>query len=172
METSNPFYCFVLALRHYAHFKGRTRRREFWYFNLCYYLISFSLTGASFIVHESKNILLIDAVQIVSVIYHLAMIIPNLSVNARRLHDSNHSGWWMLLPVVNLVFYCLDSDPQTNRFGPNPKAGEGPQWGDGCAQFNNSFSSDNLEKIEKLGKLRNQGILTEEEFQKKKKELL
>lgn len=37
------------------------------------------------------------------------------------MHDSGHSGWWIILPIVNLVFLCLDSEAGENEYGPNPK---------------------------------------------------
>ena len=61
-------------------------------------------------------------------IYSLAVLIPGLAVSARRLHDTDRSGWWILInliPVIGwiiyLVFLCSDSKPGENRFGPNPK---------------------------------------------------
>lgn len=64
-------------------------------------------------------------ISVVSLIYLLAIIIPNLAVAVRRLHDSNLSGWWLfigLVPfvggIVLLVFYVLASTPGANRFGP------------------------------------------------------
>ena len=56
----------------------------------------------------------------------LALLIPLLAVGARRLHDSNHSGWWQLMlfiPIagwmVLLVFMLLPGDEKENRFGSN-----------------------------------------------------
>ena len=66
-------------------------------------------------------------------IYVLATFIPTLAVTVRRLHDMGKNGWWILLnfiPFVNyiggiilLVFTCIDSEPNNNKFGPNPKNG-------------------------------------------------
>ncbi|MGL4409282.1 MAG: DUF805 domain-containing protein [Zoogloea sp.] len=39
----------------------------------------------------------------------------------RRLHDTNRSGWWLLVPIVNLIFLCLDSTRGENRFGASRK---------------------------------------------------
>ena len=62
------------------------------------------------------------------VIYYLAALIPSLAVSVRRLHDTSRSGWWLLISlvplvgsIVLLVFYCEDSHPGTNNWGPNPK---------------------------------------------------
>ena len=58
--------------------------------------------------------------------YGLATLVPGLAVSVRRLHDTNKSGWWLLLCLVPfgglivLIFECLESDPGDNQFGPNP----------------------------------------------------
>jgi len=60
----------------------------------------------------------------------LGLLIPSIAVGVRRLHDTDKSGWWMLLsvvPIANLVllvFFCLDGTKGENRFGPDPKADE------------------------------------------------
>ena len=61
-------------------------------------------------------------------LYSLAVLIPSLAVAARRLHDTDKSGWWQLIALVPLigwiillVFLCSDSKPGANRFGANPK---------------------------------------------------
>ena len=64
---------------------------------------------------------------ILAVLYNFGVIIPNLAVTTRRLHDTDRSGWYILIslvPLVNLVllfFLCQDSAPGANRFGANPK---------------------------------------------------
>ena len=61
-------------------------------------------------------------------IYYLAVLIPNIAVSVRRLHDTNHSGWWLLIglvPIIGfivlLVFLVRDSQAGENQYGPNPK---------------------------------------------------
>ena len=61
-------------------------------------------------------------------IVSLALLLPSLAVNVRRLHDTGRSGWWILIgliPVIGfivlLVFECQDSQPGTNAYGPSPK---------------------------------------------------
>ena len=63
-----------------------------------------------------------------SALYSLLVLIPSIAVSVRRLHDTNRSGWWIvisLIPIIGVlvlfVFMCLDSQPGTNRFGANPK---------------------------------------------------
>jgi uncharacterized membrane protein YhaH (DUF805 family) len=62
-------------------------------------------------------------------LYGLALFLPGLTVAVRRLHDTNRSGWWVLIGlipfigfIVLLVFLVQDSDPGTNQYGPSPKA--------------------------------------------------
>lgn len=61
--------------------------------------------------------------------YSLWMILPSWAVLVRRLHDTNHSGWWMLIGNVPLVgaialfiWMVTDSNAGDNQYGPNPKA--------------------------------------------------
>jgi uncharacterized membrane protein YhaH (DUF805 family) len=65
---------------------------------------------------------------ILRIVYGLGVLLPSLAVGFRRLHDTNRSGWWLLLdliPVIGaivlLVFFCTDSNPGDNRYGQNPK---------------------------------------------------
>ena len=57
------------------------------------------------------------------------MILPSWAVTVRRLHDTNHSGWWLLIglvPIVGaivlLVWMVTDSNAGDNQYGRNPKA--------------------------------------------------
>ena len=65
-------------------------------------------------------------------IYALAAFLPALAVSVRRLHDTDRSGWLLLLNLVPcvgiilLVWYCGDSTPGHNQCGPNPKGIGGP----------------------------------------------
>ncbi|MGE8410692.1 MAG: DUF805 domain-containing protein [Pseudomonas sp.] len=93
-------------------FSGRARRKEYWMFVLVNFLVAVGIgvvEGALGMNGAIGNL------------YSLAMILPAIAVGVRRMHDTNHRGWWLLLPVVNLVFLVLDSQPGPNRFGPNPK---------------------------------------------------
>lgn len=84
------------CLKKYADFSGRASRSEYWYFWLLYFIVD---VASRVSVHMIPLYLLF-------VLVELALIIPLLAVSARRLHDTNRSAWWMLLPVVNIVFYC------------------------------------------------------------------
>lgn len=111
---------FLAALRKYADFSGRARRSEYWYFFLFYVLIYVGLLAAGMAIGRMGAIL--------AAVFIVAMIIPSLSVGVRRLHDTDRSGWWLLISlvpligaIVLLVFSLQDSDQGDNRFGSNPK---------------------------------------------------
>ncbi len=122
-------------LRKYADFEGRARRSEVWLFWL-FYLIVVVVGEAIAAVGGMQHIpaLQLGAAGLV-VIFALACIIPMLAVQVRRLHDTNRSGWWLLIhflpflgALVLLIFFLLEGTAGPNRFGPDPKGrGEGAQ---------------------------------------------
>ena len=117
---------YMEALKKYATFDGRARRKEYWYFALMNFVV---LVVLSMIDLRLGIFSMAAGVGLLSGLYSLAVLIPGLAVTMRRLHDTDRSGWWCLIafvPVVGwlamVVFACLDSQPGANRFGPNPKA--------------------------------------------------
>jgi uncharacterized membrane protein YhaH (DUF805 family) len=106
-------------------FSGRARRSEYWYFVLINAVLS---------IFCSFFLRLIPFVGIALVgIYSVAIILPTIAVQVRRLHDTGRSGWWIflnLLPILGglifFVFMVLDSEPGTNAYGPNPKGDSAP----------------------------------------------
>jgi len=111
---------YLEVLRKYAVFTGRARRKEYWMFILFNMIIAFAI---GFISGFTEAILGIGKVLSTStnLIYTLGILIPSIAVAIRRMHDIGRSGWWILFPVVNLVFLCFDSQPGDNEYGPNPK---------------------------------------------------
>ena len=109
ITTGNPY---VEALKNYAEFKGRATRREYWMF----VLINLGICIVMAVLDAMLN-----TKGILANLYNLAMFLPSIAVGARRMHDTDRSGWWLLLPIVNLVFLVQDSQPGPNRFGPNRK---------------------------------------------------
>ena len=106
---------YLEALKKYAVFSGRARRKEYWYFVLFNIIICLVL---GFISPRSS----------LSLLYSLAVLLPWNGVNVRRLHDTGRSGWWLLIsfvpivgPIVLLVFMVQDSAADENQYGPNPK---------------------------------------------------
>ena len=111
---------FIEALKKYAVFTGRSRRKEYWFFVLFYLLIAIVLGTVDGV----------TGLGVLSPLGTLALLVPSIAVAIRRLHDVGKSGWWLLLgfvPLVGLVllyFMVQDSQPGGNEYGPNPKAAE------------------------------------------------
>ena len=117
---------YLQGLRKYAVFSGRARRREFWMFELINSLIVFALFVIAVLAGKAGFGYLLA----LPIVYSVATVIPSFAKLVRRLHDTDHSGWWFLIgviPVVGSLFLLAltmrDDDPGENRFGPNPKAG-------------------------------------------------
>jgi len=107
---------YLEVLKKYAVFNGRARRKEYWMFALFNFIIMFVL---ELIGGGSKTT---GSSSVPSLIYQLAVLIPSIAVGVRRMHDTNHNGWWIICPIVNLVFAVTDGTQGENRYGPDPKA--------------------------------------------------
>ena len=110
---------YLAVLRNYTGFSGRASRTEYWMFTLVNFLALVALWILYAIAHAAIILLLI---------YEFGVLLPGLAVTFRRLHDTDRSGWWVLLSVIPLigaivllVFLCIDSNPGENRYGSNPK---------------------------------------------------
>jgi uncharacterized membrane protein YhaH (DUF805 family) len=91
----------------YATFSGRASRREYWYFYL-FYIIAY-VAG-----------MIVDATAGSGYIQYLFIIplwLPQVAVGVRRMHDVGKSGWFLLVPIYNLILLCSVSQPSTNKFG-------------------------------------------------------
>jgi len=117
---------YLEVLKKYAVFDGRARRKEYWFFTL-FNLIAMIVLGVIDSVTGSFNPTV--GLGLLSGLYVLAVLLPGIGVSIRRLHDTNRSGWWILIslipiigPIVLLVFLVLDSHPGQNQYGANPKA--------------------------------------------------
>lgn len=105
---------FLNGLKQYAQFSGRTARLDYWMYGLINLIIMLVLELA--------------AGSLISGIYSLAVLVPTLAIFVRRLHDIDHSAWWMLIIlvpfigfIVLFVFTMMKGTPGENRFGSNPE---------------------------------------------------
>ena len=119
---------YVVALKKYAVFEGRARRKEYWFFVLFYLIFMVVAIVVDAVLGTEYYIDEFDTIGLFTTLFSLAMIVPSLAVFARRLHDVGRSGWWILISlipliggIILLVFAVLDSQEGENRFGPNPK---------------------------------------------------
>ena len=112
-------YWKLVVLKRYAKFDGRAGRAEFWWF----YLANLLAYVALMVLVAIANFFFILYIG-----YALAVLIPSLAVGFRRLHDTNRSGWWVLIsliPIVGaiilIVFLASEGDADANQFGaPDP----------------------------------------------------
>lgn len=97
------------CLRKYFTFNGTASRSEFWWF----YLFSISLSLILNIVLNSPG---------AAALCNLLLLMPNLTVACRRLHDTGRSGWWQLLVLtfigvlVLLYWFASESKQQDNKY--------------------------------------------------------
>jgi uncharacterized membrane protein YhaH (DUF805 family) len=117
------------VLKKYTVFDGRARRKEFWMFALFSTIVSIILNiidkiiGTDFGGASSSGWL--------STIYGLAVLLPTIGVGIRRMHDTNRTGWWILIslvPCIGWIWYIVlaaqEGTAGDNNYGPDPKAAE------------------------------------------------
>jgi uncharacterized membrane protein YhaH (DUF805 family) len=110
----------ILPLKRYADVAGRARRKEFWSFQLLQFVWLFAvflMTPAS--PGAAAGLLALST---------LGLIVPNLAVGVRRLHDQNITGWLLLIAIIPwlgalvlFILACLDGTPGPNKYGADPK---------------------------------------------------
>jgi len=103
----------------YVNFSGRACRSEYWYWIL--FIIIADIVAA--IIDQALGI------QLVTGLFGLVTIIPNIAIAIRRLHDLDRTGWWILLGfipligwIILLIWYVTKGTDGPNRFGPDPLA--------------------------------------------------
>lgn len=109
------------ALKKYAVFSGRASRKEYWMFFLINVVIGIVLNILISVTKSSGVSFIFSAIYL---LYVLALIIPSIAIGVRRLHDSDHSGWWLLIglipflgALVVLYFLIIDGTHGSNRYG-------------------------------------------------------
>ena len=115
---------YLQALKKYADFSGRARRKEYWFFVLFNIIVSIVLSVIDVTLGLGAG-----GFGVLSGLYSLAVIIPSIAVSVRRLHDINKTGWWILIGfvpligiIVLLVFALMGGTQGDNEYGPDPKA--------------------------------------------------
>ncbi|WP_293886933.1 MULTISPECIES: DUF805 domain-containing protein [unclassified Sphingobacterium] len=114
----------------YANFEGRARRKEYWMFVLAVFVLFFALGIVGGILSVVSDTLASLFYGIMGLAY-LALLIPAIAVTVRRLHDTNKSGWFILVSLIPFVgslyllyLEILEGDKGPNQYGPDPKAVE------------------------------------------------
>lgn len=122
-------YWYLEVLRKYTVFSGRSRRKEFWMFSLISGIIALGLAFIDIALGLDFGSDFGAVSGVLSSLYSLGVLVPNVAVTVRRLHDTGRSGWWVLISfiplvglIVLLIFMVQDSKDGENEHGPNPKA--------------------------------------------------
>lgn len=113
----------------YCNFNGRARRIEYWYYMLFNLTIRVILAVIQIaLIFGSDGSPFIIVLSVLQWIYCLGVLLPELGVSVRRLHDTGRNGWFYLLrlfpllgSIVLIVFFAQDSQFGINKYGPNPK---------------------------------------------------
>ena len=107
---------YLAVLKKYAVFHGRARRKEYWMFFLFNLIIALVLGMIEGILAINSN----TTQSVLADFYQLAVLLPSIAVGIRRMHDVNKSGWFILVPIYNLILAIKQGDAEENRFGPDP----------------------------------------------------
>lgn len=138
VENFNLITAYKSMFKKYAQFNGRSRRSEYWFATLanCILLmIVYAILYIPMVIDIVNNgepttatIAISSILGLLILVYALAILVPSLALSIRRLHDTGRSGWCLLLSlipfvggIIVFVFMVLDSQPGTNKYGPNPK---------------------------------------------------
>ena len=108
-----------MPLRRYADFSGRSRRMEFWMWQLLQFIVYFVVVVLAMVFGGGMMMMAGDPsalaaaggamliIMLLYMVYALAVFIPSLAVAVRRLHDTNRTGWWILAPVAPYLVAIL-----------------------------------------------------------------
>lgn len=89
----------------FATFSGRARRREYWLFCLFMVIVSVAIQALSWAVKSSAVLTIV--VSIISIVWSLYTFIPTIAIAVRRLHDTNHSGWWYPFGAIMSIAFAI-----------------------------------------------------------------
>ena len=116
MEQCWKWFLKVVTTK-YAQFEGRAHHEEYWSFFVVSVLISIGLWILGHI----------PGLGIFNGLFRLGIFLPSLAAGARRLHDTDRSGWWqliVLIPIIGfivlIVLLAQKGQPGVNRYGEDP----------------------------------------------------
>lgn len=111
--------CYLEMWKKTFHYGGRTKRKEYWLAILCNLIVSLGFLGIG--LYFSNGML------ILAIFYHQISIIPQISLQVRRLHDIGKSGYLVLVGLIPPgVLYLLfisttESQPYKNKYDYDPE---------------------------------------------------
>lgn len=113
MKTPNIFEYYVKVLKKYADPKGRASRREYLSYFLVNLIISFSLgflEGLFDLFQYTDD-------SVLALVYSYIVLLPGIFLGIRRMHDHNKSGWYLLIPIYNIILLLTKGDSDQNDYG-------------------------------------------------------
>ena len=150
-----------ICFKKYFVFEGRAKPSEFWYFILFCIILSFIsgfLTGSGSM-----------PLTILGYLLYGVTVIPQISVSVRRMHDTNRSGWYLWIPIYNLIivmFFDSSTEVSTSKSNINKSSASK------ITKKTRSKGNDLTDELEDLQELYEEGTLSEEQFKKAKNKLL
>ncbi len=109
---------FIKVLKQYADFNGRARRTEYWMYTLFYVIFS---VAAQILDSALGLATLEDGNGPIYLILSLGLLIPSIAVCVRRMHDLGKSGWYIIIPIYNIILAATNGQVGENQYGPDPK---------------------------------------------------
>ena len=123
----SPIDWAMRPLHKYADFSGRAPRAVYWWFYLMVIIGYFVASILDSVVGTGG---MMRSFGVLTMIVMLGLLLPSIAAGVRRLHDTDRSGWWLLIAIIPLIglvliyFLVLEGTKGDNRFGPDPYAGE------------------------------------------------
>lgn len=97
--------------KNYVNFSGRAGRKEFWYFVLINVIVSNVLSYGGAAVGFG----------LLGAIYSFGVLLPSIGIGFRRMQDVGKPGWFILIPIYNIILAIGESQPGDNEHGPQPQ---------------------------------------------------
>lgn len=111
------------GFNNYVGFSGRAPRSEYWYWTLFVILVAIVAAILDAAIFPYQQLSPFNAIT------SIILMLPGIAVSVRRLHDMDHTGWWLLIlltgigGLVLLIWFCFKGTEGPNRFGPDPLTG-------------------------------------------------
>jgi len=145
------------GFENYANFSGRAQRSAYWYWALFIVLVTLALNVLDttfFSEFTELEDLANYAPGPLASLWSIAVLIPNLALAVRRLHDRDKSGWFVLLmfiPIVNfyiLYLFVTSGTDGPNRFGEDPLGGSGKGSVSVLEKEGDGYSKSNIPPVD------------------------
>ena len=75
-----------------------------------------TIIGASVAVSQDN----VSSVNIIQLLFILPLVLPLFAAGVRRIHDNDKSGWFILVPIYNIILLATAGMPGENKYGPAP----------------------------------------------------